>query len=211
MKCRICNKTEEELISINSAQISQIDNIITMINEKLAPLKEDLNKIAASERKKHLRDYSGICECINNAYCEECTRSEEVDGKGNFWCNTYRKSFNILSAKPRINEELIKEESLIKEITDLEKDIEILNLRKNVLKNIKLKDIELFERDYDCNYEIFIEKIKKYNEAELLNENSRFKICPYCESMIEKILKDTPIMRRYRNYEFYLGLAINQE
>jgi hypothetical protein len=184
MKCIICHKTEEDFINANSDQNLQIEKIIKIINEKIINSKEKLNTIIDGDdrnRSENINDYSNLCESINNEKCKICTQGESIDNKGYYWCNKYNKSFKTTTMKNRIEEELLK----------LENEIKILESRKDALKNIKFKDIKIDGNVYDTNYEKFNSIIKKYGEEESANKNFIFKICPYCESLIKKIVEET--------------------
>ena len=183
MKCIICQKTEKDFITMNSAQNTQIDIIISKIDEKIIELNEKCANHAENSDQNSsviISDYSEICEYINNENCNACSKKEAVDGEGYYWCKKYSKSFKELSIKGGI----------IEEIKKLKEEINILNLRKNSIKNIKFKDINIDSNVCDNEYEKYKKLLSKYSAEESANEILEYKICQYCESMIKSIVED---------------------
>jgi len=163
MVCIICKKTEEGLKKDNLQEISDIDKVISIIEGKI-------NVPTNNDDSEYIHKDSNNCMGENGKYCKNCNYIEPVDGVEYFWCKMYKKSFSFTK----------------KDIKQLNKEIDILKLKRKELEGVNLKIIEMELNNNNEKYtKIMLSHLPDFSKQD---QHLSIYICEKCNSLFDKII-----------------------
>ena len=176
MVCIICKRSEEELRRSNFQEISDIDKVLAVIEEKIN------TEILSMNANNSKSDDKNSSNCMGEVgkYCRNCSNVESVDDKQYFWCKIYKKSFDITFPSNTLKQ--------------LKKDLSVIKLEREELeKDINLKVIEFgFSNTNEEHSKLMLTYMPDFSNQDL---HLGIYLCEKCNSLLDKLI-DNKISER---------------